>query len=132
MKNLNTYLKPVKKHNIRFTVSDRFVDEDGNKAVWEMRPLRAKETLEIQEQMEGQSQTRIMIAYLAEALIEPDLHDKELLDALSEQEGRTILSAVDALLCILEDNEIGELAKLYQKMNGEGTSVMELAEEAKN
>ena len=132
MKTLYNFMRPKKKQSVRFTVSDRFLDEEGNLAVWEMRPLSGRKAVEVQEQTEGQSEVRRMAACAAEAMIVPDLHDKELLDWISEQEGRPVLSAADALLYLLNDLELAEVIRLYSKLIGDGVSVAALAEEAKN
>ena len=45
MKTLYNFMRPKKKQSVRFTVSDRFLDEEGNLAVWEMRPLSGQKAV---------------------------------------------------------------------------------------
>lgn len=43
MKNLEGFLNPKRKPNLRFVLSEDFTDEDGAPLVWEMRTLTARE-----------------------------------------------------------------------------------------
>ena len=43
METLKNFLHPKRKENIRFVLSDSFVDEQGNPLEWEMRQIKAKE-----------------------------------------------------------------------------------------
>ena len=47
METLKNFLHPKRKENIRFVLSDSFVDEQGNPLEWEMRQIKAKEGMEI-------------------------------------------------------------------------------------
>lgn len=132
MKSLTGFLNPKRKENLKFVLSDAFVDEDGKPLEWEMRQLSAKEGLELKNQIENADYMGIMTAYVAEALVYPDMHDKELLEALSERENKTILKASDALIAMTSDAELAELVKLYSQHNELTRSFSEKKEEAKN
>lgn len=53
METLKNFLHPKRKENIRFVLSDSFVDEQGNPLEWEMRQIKAKEGMEISRDCEG-------------------------------------------------------------------------------
>lgn len=132
MKSLINFLNPKRKENLKFVLSDDFSDEDGKPLEWEMRQLSAREGLDLKNQIENADYMGIMTAYVAEALVYPDLHDKELLDALSEREKRPILKASDALIALVSDAELAELVSRYSKHNELTRSFEEKKEEAKN
>lgn len=131
MKNLASFLKPKRKPNLKFKLSDAFVDEKGNVIEWEMRQLSAEEGMKLS--VSGESDYRkIMTQYVAESLVFPDLHDKELLDGLSEREGRKIFDPVEALKLLTTDAELAELIDRYVKHNSLITNFNREVEEAKN
>lgn len=128
MKSLDSFLNPKRKPNLKIPLSPAFVDEKGIPIEWEMKQLTAKEGLNI----EGENYKEIMTAYVAESLVFPNLHDKSLLDGLTEREGHKVLSAKDALLCIVNDNEIAKLIEEYTRFNELTTDFNKLVDEAKN
>lgn len=128
MKSLNSFLNPKRKPNLKIKLSPDFIDEDGNVIEWELRQLTSKEGLDI----DGENYKEVMTSYIAESLVYPYLHDKELLDRLSEREGHTIRSAKDALIALVNDNELAALIDAYNKFNELTTDFSEKVEEAKN
>lgn len=133
MKNLNAFLNPKRKENFKFILSEAFVGEDGKPIEWEMRQLSAAESLEISKAFaHAESAGEIIAATIAQSLVVPNLRDKDLLDALSKREGRTILKPVDALKVLVSDPEYAKLASSYFAYNELGHSFGEQVEEAKN
>lgn len=128
MKSLDSFLNPKRKPNLKIALSPAFADEKGNPIEWELKQLSAREGLNI----EGNGYKEIMTAYVAESLVYPNLHDAELLKGLSEREGRKILNAKDALIALLNDNELATLIEAYTKFNDLTTDFGELVKEAKN
>jgi len=108
MKSLNSFLNPKRKPNLKFKL-EAFEEE------FEMRLLSAQEDTEISKQIAGGGETGvdIMTRYVAESLVVPDLHSKELLDALSEREGRKVLDVADALKCLVNGAELSKLITIY-------------------
>lgn len=131
MKSLNSFLNPKRKENLKFVLSDAFV-EDGNPIEWEMRQLSAAEGIELQNQLQGKSYMDIMTTYIAYALVYPNLKDKDLLDGLSKREGRTILKAVDALKALTTDAELASLISKYSDHNNLTMNFNDKVKEAKN
>lgn len=128
MKSLTSFLNPKRKPNLKIKLSPDFVDEKGEIIEWEMKQLTAKEGLNL----DGEGYKEIMTSYVAESLVFPDLHDAELLKGLSEREGKTILSAKEALLALTNDNELAKLIEAYNHYNELTTDFNEKVEEAKN
>ena len=108
MKSLQSFLNPTRKPNLKFKLP-AFEEE------FEMRLLSAKEDLEVgnQARSNGETETEAFIRCIAESLVTPDLHNKELLDALSEREGRKIFDPVEALKCIVTGAELSALMKIF-------------------
>lgn len=132
MKSLNSFLNPKRKENLRFVLSNAFLGEDGKPIEWEMRQLTAPEGAELTKSLDSKDYTKAMSAYVAEALVYPDLHNKELLSGLSEREGKPILKAVDALMCLVNDAELASLISHYVQHNELTTGISEKIEEVKN
>ena len=131
VKNLEAFLNPKRKENLKFPLSAAFVDKDGKPVEWEMKELSTEEVLAVSKETKDQDSRTQMLAVVAEALVYPDLHDAELLDALSKREGRPILKAVDALIALTTDAESGSLIVRYSEHN-RLIPFQELVEEAKN
>ncbi len=132
MKSLQSFLHPKRKENLRFALSDAFVGEDGKPIEWEMRQLSAAEGMELTRALDGKNYMDVMTAYVAKSLVYPNLHDKELLEALGKREGRPVFKAADALVCMLSDAELGNLINRYTQLNELTTGISELISEAKN
>ena len=106
-KSLKAFLNPPKKANIRFKLG-RFTEP------FELRILSAKEDMEINKEVkQGEDFTYTMARYIANSLVTPDLHNQELLEALSEREGRKIFDVTEALLCLVNGNELATLIGVY-------------------
>ena len=91
METLKNFLHPKRKENIRFVLSDSFVDEQGNPLEWEMRQIKAKEGMEISRDCEGAPEMETMARYIAEALVVPNLKSAEIVDAMAQEHNGKIL-----------------------------------------
>lgn len=131
MKNLEGFLNPKRKPNLRFVLSEDFTGEEGAPLVWEMRTLTARELCEVREFYEGRGQEETTLALIAKSLVTPNISDAELLRGLSQKEGRTILDPVDALQALLSAAEMGTLISCYFK-HQQVSNFYELVGEAKN
>lgn len=131
MENLDGFLNPAVRDNLRFVLSDEFRDESGEALVWEMRILRAAELLELRKRYAGRSQDEMMLAMAAASLVIPDMRDARLLAGLSDKEGRTVIDAADALKCMLTAPQLNALLSCYLNFQ-QVENFRELAEEAKN
>lgn len=131
MDKLEAFLRPGKKKNIRFVLSEEFCGEDGEAAVWEMKILSARELCEIRRRYEARSDEDLTLALVAKSLVIPDMSDARLLEGLSEREGRTILDPTDALRTMLTAPQLYALVERYFKFQ-RVENFRELADEAKN
>lgn len=132
MKSLNSFLNPKRKENLKFVLSEAFVDDTGEPIEWEMRQLSAKEGVDLKKQADGTDYQTLMATLISEALVFPDLHDKELLEGLSAQKKRPVLKASDALMTITSDAEFGQLWNLYTTHNEVVVNFKDAVDEAKN
>ena len=131
MKNLDAFLNPKRKENLKFILSAAFQDENGQPVEWELRELSAREMLEVQGFYEGRGMQETSLALAAESLVSPNIHDAELLAALSKREGRTILEPVEALKAMLSGSELSLLLyRYFEQQNPGGVGLM--VGEAKN
>lgn len=131
MKNLEGFLNPKRKPNLRFILSEDFTGEDGAPLVWEMRTLTARELCEVRAFYEGRGQEETTLALIAKSLVAPNISDAGLLRGLSQKEGRSILDPVDALQALLSAAEMGTLISCYFK-HQQVNNFYELVGEAKN
>lgn len=131
MKSLNSFLNPQRKDNIKFVLSDAFV-EDGKPIEWEMRQLTASEGMELQSQTTSKNYMEIMAIYVANSLVVPNLKDKELLEGLTKREGRPILKPVEALKVLTTDAELGFLITKYSEHNNLTSNFNDKVKEVKN
>lgn len=125
MKSLSSFLNPKRKPNIKFKLP-AFEEE------FEMRLLSAEEDFQIGKEMQGQGAVELITRYVAESLVVPDLHSKELLDALSEREGKKIIDSVDALKCIVNGAELSALIGVYNDFANVTVDFGEKVNEIKN
>ena len=132
MNEFERFLNPKRKENIRFVLSEEFVDQNGKPLVWEMRQLSSEEGLEIERINAGKGDVEVMIALVASSLVIPDLKDQKLLAALSEKGKGTVLSPAQAAKAMLTMAELFKLMKIYHSFSGMGESVDELIAKAKN
>ncbi|HWP51797.1 MAG TPA: hypothetical protein VN626_08890 [Clostridia bacterium] len=131
MKNLNAFLNPRRKENLKFILSDAFCDDNSQPIEWELRELSAQEMLEIQRLCEGRGMQETSLALAAESLVTPNIHDAELLAGLSKREGRTILNPVEALRVMLSGSELSMLLYRYFQQQSVG-NFEQMVSEAKN
>ncbi|MFV0497964.1 MAG: phage tail assembly chaperone [Candidatus Fimivivens sp.] len=131
MKNLEAFLNPKRKPNMRFVLSEDFVGEDGAPLVWEMRALSARELCDVRSFYEGRGQEQTTLALLAKSLVHPDLSDAQLLQGLSQKEGKSILDPCEALKSLLDAAQLGVLLACYFK-HQQVNNFHELVDEAKN
>jgi len=130
-KNLEGFLNPKRKPNLRFVLSEDFTGEDGAPLVWEMRTLTARELCEVREFYEGRGQEETTLALIAKSLVTPNISDAELLRGLSQKEGRTILNPAEALKSLLDAAQLGVLLACYFK-HQQVNNFYELVGEVKN
>ena len=131
MNKLEAFLRPKKKENMRFVLSEEFCGEDGEAAVWEMKILSAKELCEIRNRYENRSDEDMTLALVAKSLVVPDVSDAELLKGLSQREGRTVIDPADALRTMLTAPQLYSLVECYFKFQ-RVDNFREMAEKAKN
>lgn len=127
-KTLMQFLHPERKPNAKFKLSSF-----GN-AEFEMKVLNAEEIATISAEVQSRELKGLEAMYpaIAESLVVPDLHNVELLDALSEREGRKIFSATDALKVMFMGDEISALIGIYNEHADVTIDFGKKVEEAKN
>ncbi len=111
----NSLLTPKRKENLKFVLSNAFLDDSGNPLEWELRQLTAAEGAELAR--ENANSLRTLTTMVARSLVRPDLHNAEFLRALSQQRGRTFLDAAEALTALVTDSELAKLILLYELHN---------------
>jgi len=126
-KTLESFLHPHRKPNVKF----RLPSFD---AELEMRALSIDETTQIDKEATEKSltYTEVLNRYAVEALVVPNLHNKELLDALSEREGHKILNSYDAYKVLFSGPEAALIMSKYVDIANLDISFSEKVEEAKN
>lgn len=67
MNNFNSLLNPKRKENLKFVLSNAFVDDEGEPLEWEMRQLSAAEGAELARS--GASNIKTLTAMVAHALV---------------------------------------------------------------
>lgn len=127
MDSLQSFLHPKRKANLKFRLG-------GFESELEMRMLTAQEDLELMKtvkdgRLEG---IDIVMLYLAESLVMPDLHNKDFLEGLSEREGRKIINAVDALKLVFNGAEVAKLIDIYNQYTDVVVKFSDEVEKVKN
>lgn len=127
-KSLMQFLHPNRKPNVTFKL-DSFGD-----AEFEMRALNADEMgqMSAEVQTKGLKGLEALYPTIALSLVSPNLSSAELLDALSEKEGRRILSPTDALKAMFTAGEIGALLNIYNEHADVTIDFGNKVDEAKN
>lgn len=127
-KSLMQFLHPNRKPNVTFKL-DSFGD-----AEFEMRALNADEMgqMSAEVQTKGLKGLEALYPTIALSLVRPNLSSAELLDALSEKEGRRILSPTDALKTMFTAGEIGALLNIYNEHADVTIDFGNKVDEAKN
>ena len=111
----NSLLNPKRKENLKFVLSNAFVDDAGKPLEWEMRELSATEGAELAR--ENASNIRMLTTMVAHSLVKPNLRNAEFLRALSQQRDRTFLDPAEALTALVTDSELARLILLYELHN---------------
>lgn len=127
-KTLMQFLHPERKPNIKFKLGS-FGD-----AEFEMRVLSADEMAQISAdvQTKGLKGVEALYPAVAASLVTPNLRSSDLLDALSEREGRKILNPMDALKALFDGNEISALIGIYDEHAAVTVDFEKAVEEVKN
>ncbi|MBS5784087.1 MAG: hypothetical protein KID04_14590 [Clostridium sp.] len=127
-KTLMQFLHPERKPNAKFKLGP-FGD-----AEFEMRVLGADEMASISAEVQSKGLKGVEALYpaVAASLVTPNLRSADLLDALSEREGRKILSPVDALKAIFTGDEVAALIGIYNDHADVTINFEEKVKEAKN
>ena len=109
-KTLESFLNPKRKPNVKFHLT-------GFAGEFEMRAVSAQEGLEIDRDIQARqlSGASMIVPYVAAGLVKPDLHNAELLAALSEQAGHKVLNPYDACVALFTDAELATLAEVYER-----------------
>lgn len=125
MTSFDSFLHPERKPNLCFKLGS-FSEE------FEMRQLSASEDMELIRSLEGDNNATTLIHYAAEALVVPDLHNKALLDALSERERKPIMNAADALVAMTSSSELAAILQTYTDFSRVSVSFKDGVEAIKN
>ncbi|MVB11346.1 Phage XkdN-like tail assembly chaperone protein, TAC [Caprobacter fermentans] len=133
MNNLNSFLNPKRKPNLKFVVSPDYVDKDGKPIEWEMRQLTGKESILLASTFpEGISMTETLARCAAESIVYPDLRNKELQDGISEKIGHRVLDPYNVLINMVTDPELGRILSEFSAFNSLTFDLEKRVDEAKN
>ena len=114
MNDFNRLLKPDRKENRTFVLSNAFLDEAGNPLEWELRQMnRAEQSRWVRE---GQDEAALL-ELLAATLIRPRFDDGELLSKLSNNYRRPV-TAAGAIGLLLSWDELQRLKGAFLQFNG--------------
>lgn len=126
-KSLESFLHPHRKPNVKF----RLPAFDGE---FEMRALSAPEGINCAVFAEQRNIPAglAMMPNVAEALVTPNLRNKDLQDVLSEKTGKKIMEPYDAALAMFTDSEMAALISEYSKLTMTPVEYSKGIEQAKN
>ena len=126
-KTLESFLHPHRKPNVKFRLPA--FDEE-----FEMRALTAPEGIKcaLFAQQRDLPAGLAMLPNVAEALVTPNLRNKDLQDALSEKAGKKIMEPYDAALALFTDSELATLIDIYSKLTVTPVEYSQGIEQAKN
>lgn len=129
----------LKPENEKIVVSERFVNEDGKPAKWEIRALSQKEDQELRKaatrvrggkrgrpRVEEVDTNEYLVKTVASAVVYPNLNDAALQDSYG------VHGAEELIQKMLTSGEYTELLIAVQELSGFDTDDEELEEEAKN
>lgn len=128
----------IKQDNVKFVVSKRFIDENGNPHEWELRALSAGESEIIRREctrrvkVKGNQYTMeidneaLAIKMMVASIVFPNLNDKGLQDTYG------VMGAEQLLSKMLTVGEYSLLSSKITEINGFGESMDDLVDEAKN
>lgn len=137
--NLSAFLNPIKEENIQYIASNRFV-EDGKAVEWELKILSSEEAEQLKRKCmmkvpvmgkKGQfTQEFDSIKYMgllaSACTVVPNLNSAEL------QNGYGVMAPDELLKKMLNVGEYDAYLAKVQEINGFGSSMEDLVEEAKN
>lgn len=132
MDTLKNFLNPIRKENIKFVLSDAFIDDEGNPLEWEMRQLSGREGIDLSRETADLNGVETMAYYVAAALVTPNLKSKEIVDAFAERYNGKIMQPHEILMELVTDGELGELMNIYGQQNRVTKDFRTLVDEAKN
>lgn len=127
----------VKLENVKFVLSNRFLDENGKPHEWELRTLDAGESETIRKEctrrvkvgnqytMEIDNEA-LAIKMMVESIVFPNLNDKALQDTYG------VMGSEQLLKKMLTIGEYSSLSKKISEINGFDESMNDLVDEAKN
>mgnify|MGYP000862953930 FL=1 len=126
-KTLESFLHPHRKPNVKF----RLPAFDGE---FEMRALTTPEGIKcaLFSQQRDIPAGLAMIPNVAEALVVPNLRNKDLQDALSEKTGKKIMEPYDAAIAMFTDSEMATLIDIYNRLTITPVEYSQGIEQAKN
>lgn len=127
----------VKLENVKFALSNRFLDENGKPHEWELRALDAGESETIRKDCTrrvkvGNQYTieidneALAIKMMVASIVFPNLDDKALQDTYG------VMGAEQLLKKMLTVGEYSALSKKISEINGFDESMDDVVEEAKN
>lgn len=142
MSNLSVFLKKnkQKRENVFYAASADFVNENGERALWELRPVTTAEndrirdecTTEIKEKKNGVTRQKLnqglyMTKLACASIVYPNLNDAALQDSYG-------VKTPEALLKEMLDNpgEYAELMVKVSEISGFDRDLSDEVEEAKN
>ncbi|WP_101698106.1 phage tail assembly chaperone [Clostridium minihomine] len=127
-KSLELFLNPNRKPNKKFKMST------FGEAEFEMKVLSAEEGAQASVIAREKKLQGIEMLYptIIASLVSPNLRSAELLDALSQREGRKVLDAMDAFKLLFTDAEVSSLISIYNDYAEVTFDFNDKVEEAKN
>lgn len=135
---LKAFLNPVKEENVKYAVSNRFVDDEGNPVEWELKSIPSKLDEELRKTcterivLNKNKQTKELnvIKYMGmlvvASVVEPNLNSKELQDAYG------VMGAEELLKAMLKPGELIDLQQKVSEINGFDVTMDDLVNKAKN
>lgn len=143
MSNLSIFLKKNKKtrENTFYAATKSILDENGNPALWEIRPLTTEETERIRIDhtidvpvpgKKGQYRQKVdgnayVNALMVAAVVFPDLQNAELQDSYGVKTPEDLLKQM-----VDNPSEYADLSSYIQKVCGFDVDISDEVEEAKN
>nr|DAJ95971.1 MAG TPA: tail assembly chaperone protein [Caudoviricetes sp.] len=125
MKNLNSFLHPERKPNA-------VVRLHGFSEPFELKVLSHEDDRTVNEKYQNRSAKDRLDAYVAYALVNPDLRDAGLLDELQKRDGRPYTDPLDVLHALFTSAEVNTLFNEYSKLSDLTSEFAQKVEEAKN
>ena len=136
--NLKAFLNPVKEENVKYAISNRFVDDEGNPVEWELKSIPSKLDEELRKacterivlsknkQTKELNAMKYMDMLVVASVVEPNLNSKELQDAYG------VMGAEELLKAMLKPGELIDLQQKVSEINGFDVTMDDLVNKAKN